>query len=671
MLTLRVRLILVFVVVLFASGLFAWFGVRPAYEQALLDERITLITEFQQQRISLAEARIEQWLRVTNELKTVLIRDPLQLEAVSQAYIKLIPELNAIRITEASSGEFIQINASGSVELPSYAELLATSFRFRTDEVINGVWDESDRFFVFTEWSIGRQPYRLVLQFDGALLRAELLLNVLGEGSFSEIAPADSVTATLVETVVRDGKPWLAVVSGVGVAPIKHVVVSDMALVTEPVRALFAQTLMLLLAVFVVLALTAWIVTDVLRKPLDRFLQDVRPFADLAFDTPFRDSSLPELKGLTGQMEQIRLTLKRYQRINVEKIITQEQRNRLLMSHSSVLVGHFDESGTWLFRNEALTTMLTQISSEIDIPSVNALLESDRVTLSADTTTTAVRDEVRIENRHFELELTTPDGKSYVLTGHMLETYAIDGEHMGGFLLLNDITQDRNIDRMRTEMIHIIVHELQNPVAAVRGFLEILREEEMTPEELTEIYALCTRSVETLRNLIDRFLDITRLESGTLHIELEPVVMSKMLKEVIASFKPQLKDANIEIRYHGTSEPVVLGSASMLEDVARNLVSNAIKYGHPNRTIDVELGMEQRDVVFSVTDHGFGIPEEHRDKLFQKFYRIKAYNRQKGNGLGLAYVKGVVLKHNGSITFESNPEIGTRFIVRLPQELDE
>lgn len=671
MLTLRVRLILVFTVVLFASGLFTWFGVRPSYESALIDERITLITEFQQQRVGLAEARIDQWLRVTNELKVLLLREPLQLESVARAYIKLIPELKAVRITEAASGEFIQINASGTTELPPYTELLPQSFPFRTEESMNGWWDDQDRFFIFTEMSIGRQPYRLVLLFDGAPLRTELLLNVLGEGSVSEIAPADSVTATVVETVDREGRPWLAVTSALGVAPVKHVVFSDMALVTAPVRELFMQTLLLLLGVFIALGLTAWIVTDILRKPLDRFLQDVRPFAELNFDTPFRGTTLPELTSLTGQMEQIRLTLKRYQRINVEQIITQEQRNRMLMTHASVLVGHFDESGAWLFRNEAMSVLLGQISPGDELSDVNALLGSERVTLSDDTSTTAVRDEVRIENRHFDIEMRTPEDSLFVLRGHMLETYASDGTHMGGFMLLSDITQDREIDRMRTEMIHIIVHELQNPVAAVRGFLEILREEELSQEELTEIYALCSRSVETLRSLIDRFLDITRLESGKLQIEMEPVVMPQLLKDVIDSFRPQLKDKNIDIEYRPGTVPVLLGSPSMLEDVARNLISNAIKYGNPNRTIEVDLGMEGTDVVFSVTDHGYGIPEEHRDKMFQKFYRIKAYNRQKGNGLGLAYVKEVVHKHNGTITFESNPEIGTRFIVRLPQEMGE
>ncbi len=672
MFTLRVRLILVLWVVLFASGLFTWFGVRPSYEQALLDQRISLITEYQQQRLSQADTRIENWLRVTNELKGVLLRDPLRLEELTRAYIRLVPDLKAVRITEVSSGEFIQINASGSQDLPTYAELLPSAFDFRTDEPIKGMWErDSVRFFVLTELSIGRQPYRLMLLFDAQELRTELLRNVLGDGSVSEIAQADSVTATMVRTVQRDGKSWLAVVSPIGIAPIQHAVYTDMDLVTAPVRALFMQTLMILIAVFITLSIAAWIVTDLIRKPLDRFLEDVKPFAEVKFDTPFRISSLPEIGGIAAQMELIRLKLKHYQRINVEQIINQEQRNRLLMTHASVQVAHFDESGVWLFRNDAFISLISHVSPKADVLNVNHLLESSFVQLLNENTSTAVKDQVRIENRHFDMEITTPDELHFILRGHIMETYASDGSHMGGFLLLNDVTQEREIDRMRTEMIHIIVHELQNPVAAVKGFLEILQEEEMTAEELAEIYALCSRSVNTLRNLIDRFLAITRLESGKLQIELEPVVMTQLLKDVVDSFKPLLKDKQLEIKLTTKPVPVILGSQSMLEDVVRNLVSNAIKYGNANRTIEVDLGIDSGHVVFSVTDHGFGIPEEHRDKMFNKFYRIKAYNRQKGNGLGLAYVKEVVTKHHGAITFESNPDIGTRFMVSLPLETAE
>lgn len=685
--TLRFRLIVVLLVVLLASALFTWFGVRPSYENALLDERITLISEYQQQRIGEASTRFGHWLRISNELAQVLRSNPLQLESAANAYIRLFPELKAIRITEVRSGEFIQVNETGSQQLPAFIDIREQAFDFKTDEALKGVWIPQDSlFFVLSEFSMGRDPFRLLVKFDATSLQEHLIRNVLGDGSFSSIwfpdgrsypdsLPAafrpDAGNATIITEVETNGTRYVGMESPLGVVPMQHVVYSEVDLVTAPVRALFAQTLILLAIVFVVLSIGAWVVSDYIRRPLDDFLQDVRPFADYKFDVSFRSSSLPELATLTGQMELIRLKLRHYQRINVEQIIMQEQRNRLFMSHSSVMVAHFDEKGRWLFRNDAIIALMSQIQPDTDINSLPAWLESDFTSIQQEQTSSVVREQVRIENRMMDLNIATPDDTQYVLKGHIMETYASDGAHMGGFMLLNDVTQEREIDRMRTEMIHIIVHELQNPVAAVKGFLEILQEEEMTAEELKEIYGLCSRSVETLRNLIDRFLAITRLESGKEQIELEPVLLKETLSYVTETFRPQLKEKQLDIKLNMQPVPVILGSNPMLEDVARNLISNAIKYGDSNRTIVLDLSKEGDSVVFSVTDHGYGIPEEHRDKMFQKFYRIKAYNRQKGNGLGLAYVREVVIKHNGSITFESNPDIGTRFIVRLPMQLEE
>ncbi len=685
--TLRYRLIVVLLVVLLVSALFTWFGVRPSYEKALVDERITLISEYQQQRIGEASIRFGHWLRISNELAQVLRSNPLQLESAANAYIRLFPELKAIRITEVRSGEFIQVNASGSQILPSFMDIREQAFDFKTDEALKGVWLPQDSlFYVLSEFSMGRDPFRLLVKFDATSLQENLIRNVLGSGSYSAIwlpdgrsypdsLPAamrpDAGSATLITEIESDGKRYIGMASPLGAVPVQHMVYADVDLVTAPVRDLFIQTLMLLAIVFLVLSIGAWVVSDLIRRPLDHFLEDVRPFADYQFDVSFRASSLPELATLTEQMELIRLKLRHYQRINVEQIIMQEQRNRLFMSHSSVMVAHFDENGQWLFRNDAILALMSQIQPDTDIPSLNAWLESDFTSIQQEQSSSVVREPVRIENRMMDLDIVTPDDTHYVLKGHIMETYASDGAHMGGFMLLNDVTQEREIDRMRTEMIHIIVHELQNPVAAVKGFLEILQEEEMSDEELKEIYGLCTRSVETLRNLIDRFLAITRLESGKEQIELEPVFMSETLSYVVDSFRPQLKGKQLDIQLNLAEVPVILGSNSMLEDVARNLISNAIKYGDSNRTIEVDLSMEGDSVVFSVTDHGFGIPEEHRDKMFQKFYRINAYKKQKGNGLGLAYVKEVVIKHNGTISFESNPDIGTRFIVRLPMQLEE
>lgn len=682
--TLRLRLILTMLVVLAASSLVTWFGVRPAYEQALLDERLTLITEYQQQRIAAAETRLRSWLRIGQELQEVLLRDPMRLETVSHAYIRLFTDLQSVRITEVRTGEYIQVQVPGTEPLPSYAAIADSLFDFQTEEAVRGRWEpDGSRMILVWEFVLdGRHPFRLMLSFHTLALEADLLRNVLGTGSFTAVwtgpdtVVPDSIPLTFrpdfdgmttIRTADVDGRERVYVASPIAMLPFRHVVYADADLISAPVRRLFTVTLWLLAAVFVVLSAGAVAATEWVRRPLDRFLEDVSPFADVSFDRPFRESRLPELKALTQRMELIRLRLRHYQRINVEQIIVQEQRNQLFMAHSSILVAHFGETGTWLYRNEAMMGLMDQMG--VDVEGLEEFLRSPLVTLSDKSEQRLIRGDIRTENHRFDVGVTVADGSTFTLRGHRMETFAADGRHMGGFLLLNDVTQERELDHMRTEMIHIIVHELQNPIAAVRGFLEILQDEDMTEEEVREIYALCFRSVETLRELIDRFLAITRLESGKTEIEWEPVLLTQLVRNVSDGFLPQLREKRLSLVLDLKPVPIILGSNTLLEDVVRNLVSNAIKYGDPDRTIEVDLTAGAESVILRVTDHGFGIPEEHRDKLFQKFYRIKAYKKQKGNGLGLAYVREIVIKHNGAITFESDADIGTRFIVRLPYNM--
>ena len=106
----------------------------------------------------------------------------------------------------------------------------------------------------------------------------------------------------------------------------------------------------------------------------------------------------------------------------------------------------------------------------------------------------------------------------------------------------------------------------------------------------------------------------------------------------------------------------------MIREAIQNLMVNAINYGRKNRTIDVEIKGEGKNVLFSITDYGYGISPEAQEKLFTKFYRVKNEETKdtKGSGLGLAYVKEVINKHHGKIILESNSTIGCKFTVKLP-----
>jgi signal transduction histidine kinase len=166
--------------------------------------------------------------------------------------------------------------------------------------------------------------------------------------------------------------------------------------------------------------------------------------------------------------------------------------------------------------------------------------------------------------------------------------------------------------------------------------------------------------------LIDRFLKVSRLESANIRVDKVSTDLNKMLKPICASFKSQLDEKKLDLIVNAESVPVVNANSDMIQDVIKNLISNAIKYGPTSRAIYIALWATQSHVNLSVTDHGYGISDEHMTKIFQKFYRINEYSKEKGTGLGLSYVKEVIKKHDGEVNVESNPDIGSRFTISLP-----
>lgn len=216
-------------------------------------------------------------------------------------------------------------------------------------------------------------------------------------------------------------------------------------------------------------------------------------------------------------------------------------------------------------------------------------------------------------------------------------------------------------------MINLIVHELQNPVSAGLDLTSYLLEDnQITDVERNEVLSMIKLSMDKLTSMIDRFLAISRLESVNVRIDKTPIDLNSILNPVVDSFKTQLSERNIHLVVNEEPIPLIQGSYEMIEDVFRNLISNSIKYGGDNRTIIVALRSDGELVYFSVTDHGYGIPDEYIVMIFQKFFRIQAYSKEKGTGLGLPYVKEVVKKHSGDIKVESNPQIGTRVTISFP-----
>ena len=178
-------------------------------------------------------------------------------------------------------------------------------------------------------------------------------------------------------------------------------------------------------------------------------------------------------------------------------------------------------------------------------------------------------------------------------------------------------------------------------------------------------------SGERMNGLVNRFLDIQRLESGRVSIDFENVDIAKIVQNVCSVTHPLLSEKNLKTNVTKEGKNFkIKANSDLVFDAIQNLLSNAVKYGEPRRTIEIAIQDLDHQLKVSVTDFGYGISIEDQKKVFDKFFRVKSNAksaREKGTGLGLAYVREIMNKHNGEIELESNQSIGTRFTLVFPK----
>ena len=660
---------------------------RPVYESAIIEERIGLISEYQHQRIREAENYTEYWLLSVKEMRDQIRENPQNLEPMVHTHMRLFRDLTAIHILEKETGEYFEIRTADADDIPSFESLMDISIPVPDFPEIEVAWlPESHQFLILSEFTITGEPYLLTAQFQSLNLEEILLQNVLGEGSFSTIWFIDGSVIgaddrdlpnvlfqqiTSVRELLIDDTPHLLVTSPVRSIPILHATYTDLSLIRHPVKQIFIRNLGLLAGAFLLLAMGGFYLANRVRQPVQQFIEDVEPFANYDFSRFFRDSPLPELAGITDKMEEIRKKLAHYQRINVDKIILQEQRNRLLMTYAVEMVAIYDENDRFTFVNKKLSGLFDQLLPGGQPMTLGDFFSIKAVTINMESNSSEKISGYIIDTRYREIEIRTGDGNAFFINAHLMNLQGLDSRFIGGMMLMKDVTKDREIEEMRTEMIHTIIHELQNPVFGCLGLTELLMVDEQLPEtQRREYYEVMNDSLNTLSGLITRFLDITRLESGSLVIQKEPIHLYPIIARVSKSFKQLCENKNITFDLQIDDTPIIYASEDLMDDMIRNLISNAVKFGDDNRTIEIELKSSDGYSILSITDHGYGIPESDRDKVFQKFYRAKAHRIIGGNGLGLSHVKEIVTRHNGTITLESNPDIGTRFRITLPENGD-
>lgn len=268
-----------------------------------------------------------------------------------------------------------------------------------------------------------------------------------------------------------------------------------------------------------------------------------------------------------------------------------------------------------------------------------------------------------------EIQLHFP--KEVILRTQVAPLTSQTDEISGLVLIFTDITELRRLEHLRTEFVGNVSHELKTPLTSIRGYIETLEDMDMTDTVLVKRFlGVVNRESERLARLINDLLDLSKLE-GKRHHQLLPTHLEDVLANVVDILKPEAEKKAIEFKIEIEKDlPRIMGIEEQLNQVAINLIDNAIKYTPKGGQVEVALNSDSQWVILIVRDNGMGIPKEDLERIFERFYRVdKARTRQMGGtGLGLSIVRHIVKAHAGQIDVVSEVGVGTTFTVKFNLE---
>ncbi|HRF60640.1 MAG TPA: ATP-binding protein [Fimbriimonadaceae bacterium] len=249
-----------------------------------------------------------------------------------------------------------------------------------------------------------------------------------------------------------------------------------------------------------------------------------------------------------------------------------------------------------------------------------------------------------------------------------------EGKDLGVVAILNDITEIKNIERMKSSFVAMASHELRTPLTAIKGFTStLLMDDGFSPDERHEFLMIMDQECDRLRRLIDDLLNTARIEAGeSLKPNYTLVGLRDLLDKVVMIQKQATSRHTIALSVT-TDIPDVIGDQDKIDQILTNLLNNAIKYSPNGGDIIVHACVDGDDILMGVEDHGMGIPPDHLGKVFEKFHRVNNEDNRKiyGTGLGLYLVKHLVEGvHLGRIWVESEVGKGSTFWFRIPKHLD-
>lgn len=266
-----------------------------------------------------------------------------------------------------------------------------------------------------------------------------------------------------------------------------------------------------------------------------------------------------------------------------------------------------------------------------------------------------------------EIAILAPDSRNMMASGVPIVK---DGALEGAVFVFHDITELKRLEEIRKDFVANVSHELRTPISSIKGYAETLLDGKVDSEATAkEFLNIIYQDTNRLANLIDDLLDLSKIESGKMTMELKALDIAPIVKRCKNVLSNLSKEKSLSIEVDIPNDlPKVKGDEKRLSQVFLNLLDNAIKYTPEGGSVTVRASRKDDVVRIDISDTGIGIPDKDLPRIFERFYRVdKARSRELGGtGLGLSIVKHIVQAHSGQVWVESTPGHGSIFSFTIP-----
>jgi len=387
-------------------------------------------------------------------------------------------------------------------------------------------------------------------------------------------------------------------------------------------------------------------------------------FLGIIRDISERNHARNQLEEYANNLEQmVRNRTEDLQKSIVQTNAAKNQIDAILKSIGDALIVT-DNNNHVILMNKAAQDLFDKRLSDVIDNSIEQVIQDENLLKKFKTAISHPTNDFKFD---FELEETS-NKNQIIIQARTSKIKDRKGSKLGSVTIMNDVTKEREVNRMKTEFISTAAHEFQTPLTSIRGFSEILlKRDDLDPKDKANYLTFIHEESEHLTNLVSDLLDISKIESGLGFIlNKTSCNVLETIQSIITLFQEQSNHHSfcLESLQKEIIWPI---DKEKMEGVFKNLYSNAIKYSPKGGEIKTVIKVLESEIQFSIQDHGLGMSPDQVDKIFDKFYRADSSNTAiQGTGLGMTIVKYILEAHCGKIWIETELSKGTTIYFTIP-----